>query len=124
MPGRLGPRFALEAGFLIMLAVAMGLADLGATAIVVVMAIAWLLVALVEWIASREAHYPVQTAWPASPPQTPSAPPDWGEHEETAFIPGETDDDADTPAEPIVLPPANGEEAPSRRRWRRRSSTP
>lgn len=117
MPGRLGPRFALEAGFLIMLAVAMGLADLGATAIVVVMAIAWLLVALVEWIASRESRYPVQTAWPPAPPAAPG-PPEWGEHEDTAFIGAAQDTDADTPAEPIVVP---AEPAPRRRRWRRRS---
>ena len=55
MPGRFGPRFALEAVFLIALAIAMGLADLSARAIVAVMAVAWVLVALVEWLASREA---------------------------------------------------------------------
>jgi hypothetical protein len=55
MPARLGPRFALEAVFLIALAVAMGLADLSATAIIAVMAVAWFLVAIVEWLASRSA---------------------------------------------------------------------
>lgn len=43
-----GPRFALEAGFLIAVAVAAGFAELSATAIVVVMAVAWLLVCLFE----------------------------------------------------------------------------
>jgi hypothetical protein len=46
--GGFGPRFALEAGFLIAVAVAAGLAELSATAIVVVMAAAWLLVCLFE----------------------------------------------------------------------------
>ena len=48
MQGGLGPRFALEAAFLIALAVGAGLAQLSATAIVVLMAAAWLLVCLFE----------------------------------------------------------------------------
>lgn len=44
----LGWRFALEAAFLIALAVGMGIAELSAATIVVVMAIAWLLVCLLE----------------------------------------------------------------------------
>ena len=44
----LGARFALEAGFLIALAIGLGIADLSATVIVVVMAAAWLLVSLFE----------------------------------------------------------------------------
>jgi hypothetical protein len=62
MPGRLGPRFALEAGFLILLAVALGLADLDTLTIVAVMAVAWLLVAVIEWIASREQPVAVREA--------------------------------------------------------------
>jgi hypothetical protein len=46
--GGLGLRFALEAGFLIAVAIAAGVAELSATAIVVVMAAAWLLVCLFE----------------------------------------------------------------------------
>jgi hypothetical protein len=46
--GGFGPRFALEAGFLIAVAIGAGVAELSATAIVVVMAIAWLLVCLFE----------------------------------------------------------------------------
>lgn len=120
MPGRLGPRFALEAGFLIVLAVAMGLADLGATAIVVVMAVAWLLVALIEWTASRQAQTPVGSAWPAAPPTQAPAPPEWGPPEEaTAFI-APIDADEDTPA-PFAA--AAAVEEPKRRRgWRRRAS--
>jgi hypothetical protein len=46
--GGFGPRFALEAGFLIAVAIGAGFAELSATAIVVVMAAAWLLVCLFE----------------------------------------------------------------------------
>ena len=48
MQGGFGPRFALEAGFLIAVAIGAGLAELSATVIVVVMAVAWLLVCLFE----------------------------------------------------------------------------
>src|SRR3954462_4003001 len=48
MLGRLGPRFALEAGFLIVLAVLAGVADLSWPLIVLVMGLAWLLVTIVE----------------------------------------------------------------------------
>ena len=48
MQGGLGPRFALEAGFLIAVAIAAGVAQLSATAIVAIMAVAWLLVCLFE----------------------------------------------------------------------------
>jgi hypothetical protein len=44
----LGPRFALEAAFLIALAVGTGVAELSAAAIVVVMSTAWLLICLFE----------------------------------------------------------------------------
>ncbi len=49
-----GLRFLLEAAFLIVLAVAAGLAELSATTIVLVMGAAWLLVAAIEWLAWRE----------------------------------------------------------------------
>jgi hypothetical protein len=44
----LGPRFAVEVAFLIALAIGTGVAELSAAAIVVVMAIAWLLICLFE----------------------------------------------------------------------------
>jgi hypothetical protein len=49
-----GVRFVLEAGFLIALAVVAGLAELTATTIVLVMGAAWLLVAVIEWLAWRD----------------------------------------------------------------------
>ena len=54
MPQRLGPRFAIEAIFIVLVAIAAGVAGLGTVAIVLVIAIAWLLVALTELIASYE----------------------------------------------------------------------
>jgi hypothetical protein len=44
----------LEAGFLVLLAVVVGIADLSPALIVLVMAIAWLLVALIEYFAWRQ----------------------------------------------------------------------
>ena len=54
MPGALGPRFALEAGFLILLAVVLGFADLSPLLIILIMALAWLLVSLIEYFAWRQ----------------------------------------------------------------------
>jgi hypothetical protein len=54
MVGGPGLRFALEAAFLIALAVVAGLAELSPTTIVLVMGAAWLLVAVIEWLAWRE----------------------------------------------------------------------
>src|SRR3954470_3768281 len=86
MPARHGSRFALEAGFLILLAVLAGLADLRWQAIVLVMGIAWLLIALLEWAFWRDApRLPPMprgsAAWappivePTPPAPRPAAPP-------------------------------------------------
>ena len=50
-----GPRFALEAGFIILVAVVAGLLKFDIPAIVLVMGLAWALVATVEWAFSRQA---------------------------------------------------------------------
>lgn len=50
------PRIALEAGFLLLVGLLAGLANLSATRIVVVMAAAWALVALAEWAAAAKRH--------------------------------------------------------------------
>jgi len=60
MPGRLGPRFAIEALFLIALAAGAAYADLASKWIVLVMAGGWLLVALLELAADR--------IWAEAPP--------------------------------------------------------
>ena len=46
--GGLGARFALEVVFLIALAIGAGIAELSATAIIIVMAAAWLVICLFE----------------------------------------------------------------------------
>src|SRR5438132_13672759 len=53
MPVGLGPRFLIEAGFLVAVAVGAGFARLGTLTIILVMAGAWLLMAAVEWMISR-----------------------------------------------------------------------
>jgi hypothetical protein len=74
MPAALGPRFVLEAGFLILLAVVVGLADLSPAMIVLVMAVGWLLVALIEYFAWRQlAGFPtLQRYATAEAPRAPS----------------------------------------------------
>ena len=65
MPGGLGPRFVVEAGFLILLAVGTGLADLTPRTIIIVMGVAWLLVSLLEWLVWRESRSAAPPyAWP------------------------------------------------------------
>jgi hypothetical protein len=68
LPRRLGVRFALEALFLVLLALAAGLAGLRPLYIVVVMAGAWLLVALAELTAERIERSPLTYLLPSSPP--------------------------------------------------------
>ena len=53
MQGGFGPRFALEAGFPIAAAIGAGFAELSATAIIAVMAVAWLLVCFSSWPSGR-----------------------------------------------------------------------
>ena len=48
MPGGFAPRFAIEAGFLILLGVGAGIADLRTRVIVAIVAGGWVLVSLIE----------------------------------------------------------------------------
>jgi hypothetical protein len=113
MPGAAAPRFALEAGFLILLAVVLGFADLDPVLIVVVMGLAWVLVSLIEYFAWRQGpRFPArfatatgpsdrvehELARPEPPPPTATAAP--AQEEQTAVEP---------PPEP---PPLEREEAP------------
>jgi hypothetical protein len=72
MPARLGPRFALEAGFLILLAVVAGLGDLSWLLIVLVMGAALVLAAIHEYARWKEGPRlpaPVRRlSGPAAPP--------------------------------------------------------
>jgi outer membrane biosynthesis protein TonB len=83
LPGRLGLRFALEALFLVLLAIGAGLADLRPVVIVLVMAVAWVLVALIEFTAERIAASPTSYLLPASPQ------PEEGEAERVPWLPPE-----------------------------------
>ena len=64
LPRRLGVRFALEAGFLVLLALGAGLANLRPLYIVIIMAAAWLLVALAELTAERIDRSPISYLLP------------------------------------------------------------
>jgi predicted lipid-binding transport protein (Tim44 family) len=84
MPGALGPRFALEAGFLILLAVVLGFADLSPLLIILIMGLAWVLVSMIEYFAWRQGpRFPTRYAAAVGPPleqgemvvQEPAAPP-------------------------------------------------
>jgi len=66
LPRRLGVRFALEAGFLVLLALGAGLANLRPLYIVIIMAAAWLLVALAELTAERIDRSPISYLLPRS----------------------------------------------------------
>lgn len=90
LPGRLGLRFALEALFLVLLAIGAGLADLRPALILLVMAIAWVLVAVAEFTAERISSSPLSyvlppraeepeaeaAAWPMPEERTIVAPPE------------------------------------------------
>jgi hypothetical protein len=68
MPGPLGPRFALEAGFLILLAVVLGFADLSPLLIILIMGLAWVLVSLIEYFAWRQGpRFPTRYAAAVGP---------------------------------------------------------
>lgn len=102
----------LEAGFLILLAVVVGFADLSPALIILVMAIAWVLVALIEYFAWRQGprvaavgRYPAAEPAPAvvheefveeAPPPPPPPPPPPAAEEETMIEPS---------AEPSAEPP-------------------
>jgi hypothetical protein len=99
MAGGPGLRFALEAAFLIALAVAAGLAELSPTTIVLVMGAAWLLVAVIEWLAWRETPRVTRVLDEAGPAPVAEAVP---------------------PAAEAVPPEAEPEPGRRRRFWRRR----
>jgi hypothetical protein len=63
MPGGLGPRFALEAGFLALLAAVAAYARLSTAEIIAVMAGGWLLTAIFEVIAATRERLYLRTRW-------------------------------------------------------------
>jgi hypothetical protein len=124
MADRFAPRFALEAGFLVLLAVGAGLADLRPAIIVILMAGAWLIVSLVEWLAWR-----ARTATPTAPAIEPAPEPAPGWDVEEILVPAEEvaaysaldEGEALTTVLPAGVDEEGVIEAKPRRRWRRRS---
>jgi hypothetical protein len=109
LAGRPGLRFALEALFLILLAVGAGLADLRPLVIVLVMAGAWVLVALVEFAAERSASAPLTHLLPreAAPQEDEDERVEWPLPEErTVVAPPEQRAPPEPEPEPVVAEPA------------------
>ena len=72
MPGGFAPRFAVEAGFLILLGVGAGIADLRPSVIVALLAGGWVLVSLIElsvWRAEARTTVPRMPPAPTEPPE-------------------------------------------------------
>ena len=129
MPAAIGPRFVLEAGFLVLLAVVVGIADLDPLLIVLVMAVGWLLVSLIEYFAWRQqgaalrrfeaAPAPVMEeevveAAPPPPPPAPAPPPAMATEEEVVEEVPPPPPPARAPAAPpeeeTIVQPAAAEE--------------
>lgn len=100
MTGGFGPRFAVEAGFVILVAALAGLADLRPLLIVAVVAGAWLIVSLLEAALWRSETRPPAPVWvEAAEPVEEETPPDAGEED------AEEDDPAPAlPPEPEGYP--------------------
>jgi outer membrane biosynthesis protein TonB len=126
MPTAPGPRFVLEAGFLVLLALVVGLADLEPLLVVLVMLVGWILVSLIEFFAWRQSQSAIMRGFepafagaavsemaaddPPPPPPPPSPPPPPPPEEETAVTPPAPDE---PPEESEVEAPAAEEPAPA-----------
>jgi hypothetical protein len=66
------PRLALEAGFLVLVAVLVGVLHFGKVAVILTMLLAWTVVGVVEWLAARDRYTPPR---PVSAPPAPEARP-------------------------------------------------
>jgi hypothetical protein len=127
LPGRLGVRFALEALFLVALAIGAGLADLRPALILLVMAVAWVLVAVIEFTAERIAASPLTYLLPARP-EAPEDAPAWPAVEERTVVapparPPEPEPQQEVEPEPAAEPESESApvaEEPSRRGFLRR----
>ena len=108
LPRRLGARFALEALFLVLLAVGAGLAHLRPLYIVGVMAAAWVLVALAELTAERIDRSPLSYLLPE--PRTDEPERVFGPRPEERTIVAPLEREAEE--EPAVVEPAGEELKP------------
>jgi hypothetical protein len=84
MPRGFAPRFAIEAGFLILLGVGAGLADLRTPVIVALVAGGWLLVSLIEVAAWRAERRPIGPVLPRPPEPEPEPEIGWPVEEHVA----------------------------------------
>jgi hypothetical protein len=108
------PRIVLEAGFLLLVGLLAGVADLSAPRIVLVMAAAWALVALAEWAAAaNRARWHLDEVAPI----VEATVVDESESESKTVVTTLPDDDA----EPAAAADRSAPE-PRRRPWRRRRS--
>jgi hypothetical protein len=116
MSGGFAPRFVLEAGFLVLLAVAAGFADLRPLIIIAVMAGGWVLVSAIELLAWRsEARVSASLAQRVvEPEEEPEPAPDsWDIEEILAPLPEPDEDDE---GHTRVLPPSEGQEGEAQAR--------
>ena len=79
-------RFAVEVAFLVLLALAVGLAELATPWIVAVMVVGWLLVAVIEWLAWRSEQEPADAS-AAAPESRPEESTSWDLDEILAPLP-------------------------------------
>jgi hypothetical protein len=110
LPRRLGARFALEALFLVLLAVGAGLANLRPLYIVGVMAAAWVLVALAELTAERIDRSPLSYLLPEPRADEPERV--FGPRPEERTIVAPLEREAEAEEEPAAVEPAGEELQP------------
>lgn len=112
------PRMLLEVLFLVAVAVAAALAELDAPAIAGVMAVAWVLVALIEWASSRadRRRAEIMLRPPPEPPQPLPADPSWYVPPvEQTLLDGGGSTDAATGVTKLPSPPPEAETTAERR---------
>jgi len=111
MSGGLGPRFALEAGLLILLAVVLGVADLEPVLIILIMALAWVLVSLIEYFAWRQGpRFPARFASATGPSAGPMVSEEFVEERVAPPPPPPRAPAQPQPEEETVIPPAPARE--------------
>jgi len=130
MPTAAGPRFVLEAGFLVLLAAVVGLADLDPLLIVLVMRVGWILVSLIEYFAWRQSESAMMRGFEPAlagigvsemaaseappPPPPPSPPPTPAPDEDTVVEPSTAEEEhveearEEAPAEETPAPEEPG----------------
>jgi hypothetical protein len=115
MPVGLGPRFLIEAGFILAVAIVAGVARLSWVWIVVVMAAAWALVAAVEIAFARARRPRERAAAQAEAVPNPQPPPAWNEPSVRVIGAPPVAEQTPEPApEPDVMPGAVPEPEPDR----------